>query len=460
MHRYRTVVLTLGVLLGLLVGAADGWAKKAVVGSLAVATGEVRVNQVTGIPGTALFEGNVIATGAKSSAVVDLRSGARVTVGERSEVAAPYGMLPAGLELREGTVDLEAGAGQVGQVSTRLSTAVVLRSTDGFPALCRIASLGSEVSVFNEKGQVEIHGAGAPIIVPAGKRVVLGAGSPQGGLQTAGKVVTVLPTGSVERQGAAAIPLHVLEPVYWQDLVRTEGNGRVKIELTGGTVLSVGARSQLRIVKHDTASDQTELELTAGSVRGQVVKLTKPGSSFQIKTQTAVIGVVGTDVIVISTPNSTTVICLDGTVTVTSAAGGSVTLQPGQSTTVPAGGAPSTPVAISSGALQAELVGFFPSPGAGLGLGVSYWSFIQLGLGAATVGVLGVTVKDLGKTESSFTQAGTSSSSASSSFSGAGNSYNNVGGQFNGLGCSLNNLGQSEGQQNSLYVPPAGFTCQ
>lgn len=460
MYRYRTVVLTLSVLLGWLVGLVNGWAKKAVVGSLAVATGEVRVNQVTGIPGTAVFEGNVIATGVKSSAVVDLRSGARVSLGERSEVAAPYGMLPVGLELREGTVDLEAGAGQVGQVSTRLSTAVVLRSTDGFPALCRIASLGSEVSVFNEKGQVEIHGAGAPIIVPAGKRVVLGAGGPQGGLATAGKVVTVLPSGSVERQGAAAIPLHVLEPVYWQDLVRTEGNGRVKIELTGGTVLSVGARSQMRIVKHDTASDQTEIELTAGSVRGQVVKLTKPGSSFQIKTQTAVIGVVGTDVIVISGPNGTQVICLDGTVTVTSATGASVTLQPGQSTTVPAGGAPSAPVAVSPEALQAELGGFFPSPGGGLGLGVSYWSFIQLGLGVATIGVTGVTVKELGKTTSSLTQAGSSSSSAGSSFNSAGNTYSNVGSQYNGLGCSLNNLGQSQGQPNSLYSPPAGYACQ
>jgi hypothetical protein len=277
-------------------------------------------------------------------------------------------------------------------------------------------------------------------------------------LETAGKVVTVLPSGSVERQGAAAIPLHVLEPVYWQDLVRTEGNGRVKIELTGGTVLSVGARSQMRIVKHDTASDQTEIELTAGSVRGQVVKLTKPGSSFQIKTQTAVIGVVGTDVIVIYTPNSTTVICLDGTVTVTSAAGGSVTLQPGQSTAVPAGGAPGAPTAVTPGSIATDLTGFFPAVGGNPALAGSFWTFVQVGLGASTATVMGVTVKDMGNVSSSSNQAGASSSSASASLSGVTNS--NLGNQLNNLGCALNALNGGLGLQSSVFIPPAGYSCQ
>ena len=451
--------LMLCVLLGLHAGSVDGWAKKAVVGSLAVAAGEVRVNQVSGIPGTTVFEGNVIATGSKSRAVVELRSGTRVTLEEGSEVAAPYGMRPLGLELREGTVELQAGAGQVGQVSTTLSTAVVLRSADGFPALCRIASLGSEVSVFNEKGEVEIHGAGAPIIVPAGKRVVLQAGQAPGGLETAGKVVTVIPTGVVDRQGAAALPLHVLEPVYWQDLVRTEMNGRVKMELTGGTVLSVGARSQMRIVKHDTASEQTELELVTGSLRGQVVKLTKPGSSFQIKTQTAVIGVVGTDVIVISTPTSTEVICLDGTVTVTSPSGGTVTLQAGQMTTVTAGAAPSAATSMTWASIQAQLSDFFPGLANGIP-GGAFWTFAQVGVAGSTVGVLGVTVKDLGDSSTSSNQAGTSLGNLSGSLSGMGNTYNNLGQQLNNLGCSLNNLGQGPGPHVSPYVPPPGYSCQ
>ena len=320
MRNHRTGVWAVSalLLLGLHIWSVDAWAKKAVVGSLAVASGEVRVNKVAGIPGTTVFEGNVIATGSKSSATIDLRSGTRVTVGERSEVSLPYDMLPAGLELREGTVDVQTGSGQVSQINTKLPTSVVLQSVDGFPALCRIASIGPEVSVLNEKGRVEIHGAGAPILVPPGKYVVLQAGKPQAGSSTAGKVVAAIPSEVVERQGAAAVPLHVMDPVYWQDLVRTEMDGRARIELTGGSILTIGARSQMRIVKHDAATEQTEVELTAGRLRGQIVKLTKPGASFQMKTQTAVIGVVGTDVIVVSTADSTTVYCVDGSVNVCS----------------------------------------------------------------------------------------------------------------------------------------------
>lgn len=99
MRNHRTGVWAISalLLLGLHIWSVDAWAKKAVVGSLAVASGEVRVNKVAGIPGTTVFEGNVIATGSKSSATIDLRSGTRVTVGERSEVSVPYGMAPAGL---------------------------------------------------------------------------------------------------------------------------------------------------------------------------------------------------------------------------------------------------------------------------------------------------------------------------------------------------------------------------
>ena len=212
--------------------------------------------------------------------------------------------------------------------------------------------------MLNDKGRVEIHGAGAPILVPPGKYVLLQAGKPQASIETAGKVIAAIPAEVVERQGAAAIPLHLNDPVYWQDLVKTEMSGRVRIGLTGGSVLNIGARSQMRIVKHDVATEQTELELSVGKLRGQVVKLTKPGAHFQVKTQTAVIGVVGTDLIVISTPQSTTIICLEGTVTVAnvlSSISGSVTLQAGQATTVPVNGPPTPATNVSSQTLQTAI---------------------------------------------------------------------------------------------------------
>ena len=475
-HRTGVLVVSALLLLGLHFWSVDAWAKKAVVGSLAVAIGEVRVNQVAGIPGTTVFEGNVIATGSKSSAVIDLRSGARVTVGESSEVALPYDMLPAGLELREGTVDVQTGSGQVGQINTKLSTSIVLQSVDGFPALCRIASIGPEVSVLNEKGRVEIHGAGAPILVPPGKYVVLQAGKPQAGTQTAGKVVAAVPSEVVVRQGAAPIPLHAMDPVYWQDLVRTEMYGRAKIELTGGSILTIGARSEMRIVKHDAATEQTQVELTAGRMRGQIVKLTKPGGSFQMKTQTAVIGVVGTDVIVISTADSTTVYCLDGSVNVcnpnpsvpgcgpvnlqagVAPASCCVTLQAGEFTTVPANGPPTTPAPTSPAILQAEINQLIIQTGGSLA-GPPYWAIFETLVGGATVGVLGVTISDLGNASNLLNQAGSDLTGAAGSLSGAPGAYGNLPTDWNTLGCALNNLSGSEGFSNSIFTPGAGFTC-
>jgi hypothetical protein len=114
----------------------------------------------------------------------------------------------------------------------------------------------------------------------------------------------------------------------------------------------------MRIFKHDVATEQTELELSVGKLRGQVVKLTKPGAHFQVKTQTAVIGVVGTDLIVISTPQSTIIICLEGTVAVAnvlSSISGSVTLQAGQATTVPVNGPPTPAANVSPQTLQTAI---------------------------------------------------------------------------------------------------------
>jgi ferric-dicitrate binding protein FerR (iron transport regulator) len=460
-HRTGVWVISALLLVGLHIWSVDAWAKKAVVGSLAVASGEVLVNKVVGIPGTTVFEGNVIATGSKSSAIIDLRSGTRVTVGERSEVSVPYGMAPTGLELRDGTVDVQTGSGQVSQINTKLPTSVVLESVDGFPALCRIASNGSAVSVLNEKGRVEIHGAGAPILVPPGKSILLQAGKPQAGSSTAGKMVAAIPSEVVERQGAAAVPLHVMDPVYWQDLVRTEMDGRARFELTGGTILTIGARSQMRIIKHDADTEQTEVELTAGRLRGQIVKLTKPGASFQMKTQTAVIGVVGTDVIVVSTADSTTVYCVDGSVNVCSSnppASGCVTLLPGQSTTVPLNGAPTAPAAFSPETLQSEINQFLIGTAGRTGA-AGFWPILETVAGGATIALLGVTISDLGNASNLLKQAGSSLNGAAGSLSGAPGAYGNLPADWNAVGCALNNLSQSEGASNSIFTPAAGLSC-
>jgi hypothetical protein len=355
------------------------------------------------------------------------------------------------LELREGAVAVETGSGHVSQINTKFETSVILRGVDGIPALCRVAAIGPEVEVLNDKGRVEIHGAGAPILVPPGKYVVLQAGKPQGGLETAGKVVAAIPAEVVERQGAAAVPLKLNDPVYWQDSVKTEMNGRVRIELTGGSVLNIGVRSQMRIVKHDAATEQTILELGVGKFRGQVVKLTKPGASFKITTQTAVVGVVGTDIVVVSSPDTTTVYDVDGSVKVctnnrsvhccgptqsgqtitpccgtsqagqppppgcgTSQSGQSsqsttpccAALLPGQFTTVPVNGPPSlaanfSPQSLANALSQTSL----QAVQSGVGFGGA-WTIGSIVVGGTAAGASAVAISDLGNASNLLNQAG------------------------------------------------------
>jgi len=117
------------------------------------------------------------------------------------------------------------------------------------------------------------------------------SGAAAGGPE-AGKVTREVPRGTVERQGKD-LPLVTNDPVDWNDVVRTQDKGRLQITLTDGSLLSVGSRSEMTIVKHDPETQQTDIDLTSGTVRVDVKKITKDGGHFTIKTKTAVIGVVG-----------------------------------------------------------------------------------------------------------------------------------------------------------------------
>ena len=49
------------------------------------------------------------------------------------------------------------------------------------------------------------------------------------------------------------------------------------------------------VTQHNAAAQQTQIELTYGRVRSQVVKQSKPNAKFEIHTAVGVAGVVGTD---------------------------------------------------------------------------------------------------------------------------------------------------------------------
>ena len=328
-------------------------------GALGVITGKdpVRVNNQRVLPGTTVFAGDVIQTGAGSSAIVKLLTGTLATVSADSEVALSPDPAHVSLNLRQGAILVESPASQPGRVSVG-GASVYVYGEGNLPALCRIAAVGKSAAVFNDRGHVEIHGSGAPQFLPPGKYVRLEAGKPQGGSQLAGKVNAAIPAETLQRGGAPEVALKLQDNINWEDVVKTLKMGRVRIELLDGSFLNIGARSEMRIVKHDPQTQQTEVQMTVGRLRGEVVKLTKPGASFQVRTQTAVIGVVGTIFLITATPKSTRVTCIEGLVKVTNilpAVAGATTLSAGQAATIPRGLPPTSAFQVPGGQLQAQM---------------------------------------------------------------------------------------------------------
>ena len=137
--------------------------------------------------------------------------------------------------------------------------------------------------------------------------------------QTAGAVKALIPDASDN-----AHPLAVNDTLHWNDLLQTNAKGRLRAGLTDGSILSVGSNSQLRVVQHDAAAQQTSIDLTYGKLRNQVVKITQPGGKYEVRTPNAVIGVIGTDFYVGYANGRTTVICYEGTLSVTPGAGAKV----------------------------------------------------------------------------------------------------------------------------------------
>ena len=144
--------------------------------------------------------------------------------------------------------------------------------------------------------------------------------------QHAGQVNALIPSATRNAQ-----TLKVRDGIDWNDLLKTEHSGRLRAGLVDGSILSLGSDSELRVVQHDAASQQTSIEMSYGKVRNRVVKITQPSGKFEVKTPNAVIGVVGTDFYVGYAPNRTTVICYKGVVTVTPLGGAHATKSPDQS---------------------------------------------------------------------------------------------------------------------------------
>jgi hypothetical protein len=296
-------------------GRAGGPTPAAQLGFLERTTGSVSIQGSAVITGATVMAGDLIATGANSSARLQLRTGIWAAVPPKSQILLPPGAQAPDVEVRQGAVVVGTQSSDAVRISFP-GAWVLVKGERGARPLCAVESSGSSSKVTLVAGLAEIHGAGEPVLLHAGQlaRVEIGgmAMMPQaavggaGGAPVAGKVTREVPQGTVQRQGKE-MPLALNDPVDWNDTVHTQNKGRLQITLADGSVLSVGSRSEMKIVKADAEKQQTDIELVTGTVKADVQKVTKSGGHFEIHTKTAVIGVVGTTLLVTSDSKGTTV---------------------------------------------------------------------------------------------------------------------------------------------------------
>jgi hypothetical protein len=174
-----------------------------------------------------------------------------------------------------------------------------------------------------------------------------------------GTIKALIPVAKVYRGTGRNVPgidVKKNDDVLQNDLLRTERGGRARVEMLDGSILSLGSQAELRIVSANRASQQTALQLGYGRVRAEVASITRPDGRFDLKTPTAVAGVIGTDFGADSgIPGMTVFVCISGVVTLQSndpAFPDQIPCPAGNTVTVQQGRRPGQPEPASPGQVQ------------------------------------------------------------------------------------------------------------
>ena len=158
----------------------------------------------------------------------------------------------------------------------------------------------------------------------------------------AGKVSRMIPAVNLQR-AAKLVPASTAMPVLWGDTLTTDRGGRARVALDDGSILNVGSDSSIRVVSHDAAAQRTQIQLAYGRVRSSAVRLARAGSSFEVRTPTAVAGVVGTDFFLEFANNVTRLVVFEGKVNFCNLAGQCVLVGAGMLSVVRGNEQPSPP---------------------------------------------------------------------------------------------------------------------
>ena len=253
---------------------------------------------------SAIFSGDLVQTSASSVANINA-AGSIVLVHNDSLV-----------EYQGNAVNLEHGTVSI---STSKSMAISAGKVTASPAVgvwteFEVRDVDGKVQIAARTGDLTISDDTGTTTLAQGQQTTRSADN-----QSAGQVKALIPDASRNAQ-----PVNVKDSLAWNDLLQTGVQGRLRASLTDGSILSLGSNSQLKVVQHDAASQQTSIEMNYGKLRNQVVKFTAPDGKYEVRTPNAVAGVIGTDFYVGYSNKQTTVICYAGKVAVTPTAGAKV----------------------------------------------------------------------------------------------------------------------------------------
>jgi len=164
-----------------------------------------------------------------------------------------------------------------------------------------------------------------------------------------GRATKVVRSADLLRRSATT-KLKENDAVEENDRIRTQSSGRVRVVLNDGSILNLGQSSLLTVRATTATSRAGSLELAYGRVRAVVTQSKSAPALFEVRTATAVCGVLGTTLFVDSSRDLTRIANLsdDATsrvrvVSTNPQAPGEVILLPGQGTSVPVSRAPQPP---------------------------------------------------------------------------------------------------------------------